>query len=310
MGNHHKIVLCGVQQLGIELIEYFIENNIKIDYIVTIEPDLAKIENVSGYVSYESVSMKYNIPIYYAKKYNLKAVNDIEFFQKNRFSVLVQGVWQRLFPLEVLETLSIGAIGIHGSSELLPKGRGRSPINWTLIEGKRRFIFHYFIIKPGIDDGDIFAIHTVDVNEWDDCKTLYYKNSIITKRVLVEQLPHLMDGTIKIWPQTGIPTYYPKRVEGDGLINWDKTVFEIYNFIRALTKPYPGAFSYINNNKVKIWRAQVFDTQILYPKAVIGEVVEVFGDKEFLINCNSGLLLVNDSDHTPSKGEKFNSNLI
>ncbi|MBK8606779.1 MAG: hypothetical protein IPN82_08085 [Chitinophagaceae bacterium] len=105
---------------------------------------------------------------------------------------MIQGGWQRLFPEEILETISIGAIGIHGSSELLPKGRGRSPINWSIIQNKKRFIIQYFLIKAGVDDGDIFYFESFDINEWDTCRTLYYKNSIVTKRVLVKWIPELL----------------------------------------------------------------------------------------------------------------------
>ncbi|MCX6165977.1 MAG: hypothetical protein NTU73_14140, partial [Ignavibacteriae bacterium] len=163
------------------------------------------------------------------------------------------------------------------------------------------------IIKNGVDDGDIFHYEKFDINEWDDCKTLYYKNSIITKNVLLNWIPLLLQGKVKVKPQVGTPTYYPKRTPDDGLIDWSKTVLEIYNFIRAITKPYPGAYAYLNGKKIILWKAQPFDTQIDYLNSIEGEIVEVFDDGNFVVNCNSGLLLVTNYSGKIFLGGKLNN---
>jgi methionyl-tRNA formyltransferase len=287
-----KIVMCGCHESGWEVVKHLLENGIRIDKFVTITKEKARKLNVSGYKSFEDLAKKYSIPVYFAKKYSLTDNEDLNFFKKEKFDLLIQGGWQRLFPSEVIDNLKIGAVGVHGSSEFLPKGRGRSPINWSLIEGKKRFIIQYFIIKNGVDDGDIFHFEKFDINEWDDCKTLYYKNSIVTKKVLLDWIPRLLTGEFNVKQQKGNPSYYPKRTPEDGLIDWSKTVFEIYNFIRALTVPYPGAFTFLNGKKIIIWKAQPFDTKIDYINSTDGEIVEVFDDGNFIINCNSGLLLV------------------
>jgi methionyl-tRNA formyltransferase len=256
---------------------------------------------VAGYADFRPLAKQFDIPVYEAEKYSLKSDRDTAFFKENNFDLLIQGGWQRLFPDEMLKTLKIGAVGVHGSSEYLPKGRGRSPINWSLIEGKKRFILHFFIIKPGIDDGDVFHHEIFDINEWDDCNTLYYKNIILSKQVLLQQIPLLLAGKYKVIPQEGEPTYYPKRGPEDGLISWEKNVMEIYDFIRAQTKPFPGAFGMIGGQKISIWKAQPFDTRIKYPGSKNGEIVEVFLNGQFLVNCKDGLLLVTDHEGTTSK---------
>lgn len=299
--------MCGCHESGWETVKFLLENGIKVDKFVSIKKEKAKKLKVSGYKSFEDLSQKYSIPIYYAKKYALTDDEDINFFKKEKFDLIIQGGWQRLFPPEILNTLKIGAIGVHGSSDFLPKGRGRSPINWSLIEGKKRFIIQYFIIKNGVDDGDIFHYEKFDINEWDDCKTLYYKNSIITKNVLLNWIPLLLQGRVKVKPQIGTPTYYPKRTPEDGLIDWTKTVLEIYNFIRAITKPYPGAYAYLDGKKIIIWKAQPFDTQIDYLNSTEGEIVEVFDDGNFVVNCNSGLLLVTNYSGRIFLGGKLNN---
>ena len=296
--NSNKIVVCGTHESGWEIIKFLLENGITINYFVSVSQEKAKKLKISGFNSFEDLADQYGIPIYYVDKYSMNSDIDIEFFQTQKFDLLIQGGWQRLFPLKVLNSLRIGSIGVHGSSDFLPQGRGRSPLNWSLIEGKRRFIMHYFLMKEGADNGDIFHFEMFDVNDWDDINVLYYKYIIVIKKTLLEWIPKLLSGNYQLTPQIGEPTYYPKRSPDDGLINWSRSVFEIYNFVRALTKPYPGAFSFANNKRINIWKAQPFDTIITYYGAKQGEVLEIFHSGEFVVNCNSGLLLVTQYEYS------------
>ena len=302
-----KIVICGCTEAGFETLEFLLEQNITISYIVSLNDEQAKKWNVSGYCSFEKLSKKYNIPIYYPKSYSLKEKEDLDFFQHHSFDLLILGGWQRLIPDDVLSTLKIGGVGVHGSSEMLPKGRGRSPVNWSLIEGKNKYILQLFLMTPGIDDGDILDYQTFDINKWDTCRTLYYKISIVQKQKLLELIPKLIKNEFKRIPQTGEPTFYPKRTPDDGLINWNQTSEKLYDFIRAITKPYPGAFSYLDNKKIKIWKAQPFDNKITYDQNKVGQIVEIFSSGDFVVNCYTGSLLVTEYDGTVSISKIFTS---
>lgn len=296
------IVLCGIQQLGIDVARALKRAGLPLSALVSINEEKAIEQRASGWVDYEGAAKELEIPLYIADKYDLNAKRDREFFQDNKFSLLVQGVWQRLFPDHVLQSLEIGAVGVHGSSEFLPKGRGRSPINWSLIEGKQRFILHFFLMKLGVDDGDIFHYEMFDITPWDNCETLYLKNSLVSRKVLVEWTPRLLRGDYQTIPQVGDPTYYKKRTEEDGRIDWSCSVFQVYNFIRALTRPYPGAFCYDGDVRLKIWEAYPFDTRISFPDLTEGTVVDHCGNGRFLINCNSGILLVREASALPAVG--------
>jgi len=287
-----KIAMIGCTDAGWYTIKALLKSGICFNYFICISHNDVARYKISGYKDFTDLAHEYGIPIYYVKSYSLKNEEDILFFNEHQFDLVVQGGWQRLFPDEVLKTLSIGAIGIHGSSDYLPKGRGRSPLNWSLIEGKSRFIMHLFLIKPGIDDGDVFDCEMFDINLLDTIKTLYYKNSIVTTRMLIRSIPKLLNGDVSFMPQTGIPSYYSKREPEDGLINWEEMdVYHIYNFVRAQTKPYPGAFGYIEDKCYKIWECKIFDTRITYPDNKYGDCVEKF-DHDLIINCRGGLLLI------------------
>ena len=151
-------------------------------------------------------------------------------------------------------------------------------------------------MKPGVDDGDVFAYKMVDINPWDDCHTIYLKNAVVTNEILREYIPKLLDGDFEMIPQKGEALHYSKRTPEMGKIDWAHLdLFQVYNLIRALTKPYPGAFSIIKDKQIRIWKAQPFDTRIDLPGFDIGVVTYVF-DHSFVVKCLGGLLLITNYD--------------
>ena len=292
--QNKKIVMCGCHEGGLNAIEALLELGYNFETFVCLTRDQALKYRISGYYDYKPLAKKYGIEIYIPETYSLSNKKDQEFFKKKKFDLLVQGGWQRLFPEKILKSIKIGALGLHGSADFLPKGRGRSPMNWSLIEGRRRFLMHLFVIKPGCDDGDIISILEFDINEFDDIETMYFKYSLVYKNLLIETLPKVLSNNFKTIPQVGEATYFPKRSEADGIIDWEKMdVWEIYNFVRAQTKPYPGAYAYVDKKKIRIWRCRPFDTRLKFHNQKYGAVVERFKEK-LLVNCRGGLLLIDE----------------
>ncbi len=286
--------MCGNHIGGKQIVKFLLDKGVIFSYFVTISKEEAKKNSISGFYDFTNMAKEYNIPIYYVEKFDLKSERDINFFKKHNFDLLIQGGWQRLFPYEILNTLDIGALGTHGGADFLPKYRGRSPLNWSLIENKKRFIMQLFLMKSGIDDGDIIDWFIFDINDFDDINTLYKKYSISLKYMILRNINELKKD-ISIKKQVGIPLYYNKRTEKDSQINWEEMyVYDIYNLVRATTTPYPCAYSYINGIKIKIIKSQVFDTTLIYPDSSYGEIIEIFDDSTFLVNCLGGLLLVKD----------------
>jgi methionyl-tRNA formyltransferase len=290
----NKIILCGVQSQGLEICKYLINNGININYVITISKELAEKNKAAGWIDYTQFAKDYNIPIYYAKTYSLKSKEDLDFFSKNNFDIVLLGGWQRLIPEEILKTLKYGAIGQHGSSELLPRGRGRSPINWSILTNRKRIVRNIFYITPGIDDGDIIDSANININEQDTVCTVYYKISIIIKQMYKKNIIRILEGNVQRIKQIGEPTFYGKRTEDDGKIQWNQAINDIYNHVRSVTKPYPGSFTMNGLTKLRIWKVQPFDYNILYHNKKIGEIVELFEDGNFVVNCVDGTLLVSD----------------
>jgi methionyl-tRNA formyltransferase len=160
--------------------------------------------------------------------------------------------YRKMIPQEILDIPRIGAFNLHGS--LLPRFRGRSPVNWVLIEGEKEtgLTLHYMVEKP--DAGDIVARKKVGITFEDTAFTLFVKMADAARDLMKEVLPQFRDGTFTRTPQQGVSSYYGGRKPEDGLISWDKDAREIYNLTRAVTHPYPGAFTLLDGKKLYVWK--------------------------------------------------------
>ncbi|HOG12308.1 MAG: formyltransferase family protein, partial [Smithellaceae bacterium] len=145
---------------------------------------------------------------------------------------------------------------LHGS--LLPSYRGRCPVNWVLVNGEKEtgVTLHCMVEKP--DAGDIVGRRAVSIDFEDTARTLYDKLCEAAGGLLDELLPEMKKGKIpRIKQDLSRGSYYGGRKPEDGRISWDRTAVEIYNLIRAVTDPYPGAFAFAENGgKILIWRAR------------------------------------------------------
>lgn len=303
-----KIALCGIHQQGLDIAAFLADRGHAVSHFVTIDEDRAALNRASCWVDYREFAQRSRIPVYAAKTYALKDAADHAFFEEQKFDVIVLGGWQRLLPDAVLAQLRIGAIGQHGSSEHLPRGRGRSPLNWSVIEGRNRLVWNLFLITPGIDDGPILDTEIFQITPWDDARTLYFKVGIVVKHMLARTLDRIASGTLEPTPQKGESTYYQARTPEDGRIDWSgASTIAIHNLVRAVTHPYPGAFTFRGGAKVHIWKAQPFDAFLrVYGSRSPGEIVEVFDQRTFVVACGDGLLLVTDAgDYVPALGDVF-----
>jgi len=198
------------------------------------------------------IAKKYSIPVYTPK--NLKEGNWYQLIKSLNPDVIFSFYYRYMIPMDILEIPEIGAFNMHGS--LLPKFRGRAPVNWVLIKGEKKtgVTLHYMVEKP--DAGDIVAQKEVEIDFEDTARTLFLKLAIAARELLREILPLIETRQFKRIPQTGESSYFGGRKPEDGIINWEEDAVTIYNLIRAVTHPYPGAFTYLDGKKLFIWWAK------------------------------------------------------
>jgi methionyl-tRNA formyltransferase len=269
------------------------------DRLIGLRAEEARRQKVTNYVDLHPVARGLNVECSEVGSYGLKDGADIELFRTLSPAILAVVGWQRLLPEVVLSTVRVAALGFHGSCQMLPWGRGRSPINWSIIEGRDRFALHMFVLTPGVDDGDVLGVQLYDINAWDSCRSTYYKTSLAQAELLARHLPRLREGRVAGLAQVGREFYYPKRTPEDGRINWRDNAEQICRLVRAVTWPYPGAFAYQANQKVMIWAAQPFSRDF-FPDAQPGEVCFMSdnGTGEFVVRCGEGTVLVTGAAET------------
>lgn len=300
MRKKFKIGFIGSKDTTCECMEDFISSGFKINQIITLSPKQAEKFKVAGYKNLASFAKKNKIKLYYPEKYSLKSGKDFKEIKNMNLDLLITIGWQRLIPKEILDVLKIGACGVHGSPWGLPRGRGRSPINWALIQGENKFITSLILYTPKPDEGDIIGSELLDINYCDTCEILHLKNIRAANELLKKYAPLLLQKKIKLRKQRGKISYYPQRKPEDGAIDWKNNVEEIYNFIRAQTRPFQGAFSFLGNQKITFWKVQPF-SQKLELAALNGEIIKKFSNGYLLVKTGKGVLLITDYEPREAK---------
>mgnify|MGYP000347923005 CR=1 FL=1 len=305
-----SIVYVSCTEAGYEVCRRLLAEDVPVDEIVSLGPEQAERNDVSGYYSFGSLADNHGIPTYYPETYGMDTDADLGHFRDLDADLLIVNGWQRLVPGEILRTVTRGALGLHGSAYGLPKGRGRSPMNWSLVEDLDRFLLSLILLDEGVDSGDIVTTTKYEITDHDDIRTLYYKLAVATTRMLFETLDPVLSGDHEVEAQTGEPTYYPKRTPDDGAINWHDTTRDVYNLVRAVAEPYPGAFTEADGQRVFVWDAVPFSDDLRYD-ADPGTIVEHFPTRgEFVVKTADGTLLVTDweaPDWTPEAGVELRS---
>jgi len=169
---------------------------------------------------------------------------------------LILSVYYRhMIGTKILALPPLGAFNMHGS--LLPKYRGRAPINWAVLHGESRLgmTLHRMVKAP--DAGAVVDQDGVEISPRDTAEQAFRKVLPCARRVLERQIDALLTGTAKETPQDDTQaTYFSGRKPEDGRINWAQTSAQIFNLIRAVTDPYPGAFTDIGDARMMIWWAE------------------------------------------------------
>jgi UDP-4-amino-4-deoxy-L-arabinose formyltransferase / UDP-glucuronic acid dehydrogenase (UDP-4-keto-hexauronic acid decarboxylating) len=196
----------------------------------------------------------------------------VEKIRESRPDILFSFYYRQLIRTEILDIPKGGCLNLHGS--LLPKYRGKAPINWVLVNGEREtgVTLHYMTPRP--DDGDIVAQERIAISDDDTALTLHGKAAQAAGKLLDEILPRIKNGTAPRIPQDhGKATYFGGRRPADGEIDWFKTAQEVRNLVRAVTKPFPGAFSFIGERRCLFW--QVREVGLEATGYVPGKIVSI-----------------------------------
>ncbi len=188
----------------------------------------------------------------------------------------------------ILDIPTHGCLNLHGS--LLPKYRGRCPVNWALVNGESQTGVTLHYMTPHPDDGDIVAQEKVAIDTDDTARTLFAKMETASGKLLDQTLPLLAAGKAPRRAQDHAQaTYFGARRPEDGEIDWSRDAEQIRNLIRAVAAPYPGAFTWIGERKLLVWSASVIPLKNTPPPGT------VLSSAPLQIACGSSALQINQA---------------
>lgn len=199
----------------------------------------------------------------------------------------------RMLPEVVWNMPLMGTINVHAS--LLPQYRGAAPINWAVINGEKESGVTTFKLKHEIDTGDILLQEKTPIGENETAGELHDKLKALGPQVLVKTVQGLADGSLKETPQLAISNqqselkHAPKIFTETCKIDWSKSVDEVHNLIRGLS-PFPGAFTYLNDKLLKIYRGEKESKQT----NISAGQFETDGKTFLKFACTDGFILVKE----------------
>ncbi len=243
-----KTIVMAYHNIGCAGIEALLKNGFEISAVFT-HRDVAG-ENI-WFDSVARLAASHNIPVFSPDDINHPIW--IRKIRKFNPDIIFSFYYRDMVGSAILEIPPAGCLNLHGS--LLPKYRGRCPINWVLVNGEKEtgVTLHYMTPRP--DNGDIVCQKKIEISDDDTAKSLYKKAVNTSSGMLGEILPQILVGSVSRCPQDhSKATYFGQRSPKDGEILWTKTADEVRNLVRAVTLPYPGAFSYAGDIKCLFWK--------------------------------------------------------
>lgn len=276
-----RIVVAGAVGSTRRILEGLLRNKMKVAAVFGLAEGVSA--NVSGYSRLDDLAKTHNIPYF-----DFKNINDSETvgkIRKYKPDLLFAVGFSQLVKTELLSIPKFGCIGFHPTQ--LPRGRGRAPIAWLILDGVDGAAT-FFKLEETADSGPILAQVPFPVGPDDYASDVLHSMDNAIDTALDDWLPQLNQG---IWnPHTqddSLATYKPKRSPQDGLIDWTLPAVEIYKLVRAASRPHPGAFSTIKGIKLTVWRASpAKGFSIRTP----GTILRTENEKGWLVKTGSGQL--------------------
>lgn len=279
-----KTVVLAYHNIGCVGINALLNNDFEIAAVFTHRDDPQEnlwFDSVSALAATNSIPVfapnDINNPIWIKK---IKTLNP---------DIIFSFYYRKMIGSQLLGIPPLGCINLHGS--LLPKYRGRCPVNWALANGEKQtgVSLHYMTELP--DDGDIICQKKIDISASDTAQTLNKKLANASLTLLDEILPKIKEKTAPRYPQDHRKaTYFTGRRPEDGEIKWELPSFNVRNLVRAVTLPYPGAFSYIGNRKCFFWDVTEVSSEEAghCPGTVISETPLVIACRQGAVRVNFG----------------------
>ena len=292
MLSNIKVSFFFNSERGIACLDYLSKKKIiKINSIFIAKKNLKK--NLTKFLKKKKIKFKY-----IQKESLSKLIKQDIYFKGTELNLLCG--FPYILEKNVVSLPRFGTLNLHGGK--LPEFRGGSPINWQIIKGKKKIGLSVIKIKKGIDTGDIASERAFPLNKNQTIKRAHQKANKIFPRMLYESIIKIIKKK-KLKKQNGKAKYYKQRSDKDGQVSWKKmNSTEVVNFVRAISFPYPGAYTFYEGKKIRIFNCKKTPYVMKFHK--IGNFIK---DKnKFIVKTQIGCVKVTIDKKINSKKGFFN----
>jgi len=286
-----KVMFMGTPEISAYVFEAMIQDGYQFVGLVAQPDKPVGRHNILCDVPTKIIAKKYNIPVFQP----IKIRKEFEFVKDLNPDVIVTLAYGQIVPQGLLDIPRFGCVNLHGS--LLPKYRGASPIQASLINGDKETGVTLMEMIDKMDAGKMFAKKSVYIDDNDNCTTLFDKIKFAAKDLILESLPDYIDGKLPgIAQDETLVTFCSTIKKEEEHLNLSLPVVNVLGWIKALADQ-PGAYLTIDNIKVKIFKAHIVSDKVINPPGTINN-----SDKNGLIlQCSDGELAI---DELQKEGKK------
>lgn len=264
-----RIVFFGYSEIGFDCLSLLLERGDNVVALITHEDNP---HEKMWFKTPAVAAREKGVPVFTPEKVN--SPEWIERIAAFRPDLILSVYYRNMISARILALPRLGAFNLHGS--LLPKYRGRAPVNWAVLHGESRIGMTLHRMVKSADAGAIVDQEAVEIGPRETAEQAFRKVLPAGRLVVARQIDALLAGTARETPQDETQaTYFSGRKPEDGRIGWSQTSAQIFNLIRAVTDPYPGAFTDVGNLRLMVWWAEPDSPAARSRRGAPGEVLSV-----------------------------------
>lgn len=251
-----RAVVFAYHDVGVRCLKALISAGVEVPLVVTVRDDP---KETQWYASVAATAADYGLSVIAPAEANSAELQSRVSALRPDF--LFSFYYRSMLGAPLLRAARRGALNMHGS--LLPKFRGRAPVNWAILKGAHECgaTLHYMVERA--DAGDIVDQQAVPILQDDDAREVFSKVTVAAESVLARSLPGLIAGSAPRKPQPiEAGQYFGRRRPEDGRIDWTRPAQEIHNLVRAVAPPFPGAFAQVAGERWEIHRTRIAERRV------------------------------------------------
>lgn len=281
-----RVIFFGFSDVGYNCLKLLIERGCEVVAVFTHDTD--EHEN-QWFETAESLAKQNNIAVYKPK--SLKGEEWTNLVKQLNPDLILSLYYRNFIPPSIFEQAKLGAYNMHGS--YLPTYRGRAPLNWSIINGEDYCGVSLHVLEEGFDTGDIVDQQKVEIGKDEYVGDITPRITKAAVEVLSRSLESLLSGNPKLEKQDlSKVTYFGKRTPEMGRIDFNKSAKDVYNLIRGVSRPFPGAFFDLGDKRITVWRGHLGEN---FSKGDCGKHSgEIISEKPLRVACFDGILEIDE----------------